>query len=559
MSLRGRISVVLVLLLVVSIVLNAVWIERAQRSQLEREMVEKARVLEAELDAVWEFIDINQNRIDTDSDGSYNFKGIYCAIAGQSIAKILERDTDYVVRYASEEPRKKNSLVDEFEATAIASFETGETSYYAFTEYDGQKVFRYVSPIYIEKSCLSCHGGPKGEIDVTGYPKEGKEIGDLAGVKSIVMPLDLAYEGVREAVSSQVIYSSVVIVAVVLVIFLFITRAVARPVSRIEHEVSKVERGQFDVTLSDVRGGREIEGLAEKVASMAAQLKELYAGLESQVEDRTSQLKQANEMLERQRNQLSELNERLKEESKVKSDYLAVMSHELRTPLSSILAFTEIWERSHKDDDDKDRTAILEVKENAQLLLQMVSNILEMSRAEEGRMKLTLEPLDMIDLVAIVERSLGFLAARKNIALKVSVDRDVPIVNADWEKVRRIIENLLSNAIKYTRKGGNATLRVEYEPAEDMLVIKVSDTGIGISEEGLRHLFERFAQHDESARRRYKGSGLGLAVVRELAELHGGTVSAESIYHEGSTFTVRIPARTEIQKEPGDGQDSASR
>ena len=186
-----------------------------------------------------------------------------------------------------------------------------------------------------------------------------------------------------------------------------------------------------------------------------------------------------------------------------------------------------------------------EVKENGQLLLQMVNNILEMARVEAGRNELSVEPFDDVwTSSGWWKRSLGFLAERRSISLSTVVRPDVPIITADWEKIRRIVENLASNAIKFTRKGGSVRIEVSYQGETERLAIAVSDTGIGIKEEDLSIIFERFAQSDRSAYRRYGGSGLGLAVVKELVEMHGGSIEVESVYKQGSTFTVFIPTES---------------
>ncbi|WP_102375778.1 ATP-binding protein [Raoultibacter massiliensis] len=542
MKLRGKTTIVLIVLLVVSVALNVVWSDSTQREQAEAEMLEKARILSYEMDAVWEFMDMNQARIDTDSDGSYNFKGLYCAIAGKSIAKILERDTNYVIRYTNLEPRKKASMSDDYESEAIRLFNDGSAvEKYGIETYNGQEVFRYVTPIYLEESCLDCHGDPAGELDVTGYPKEGMEVGDLIGVTSIIMPIDIYMAGIQENVTRQVGYFSFIIVMVILAVYVLITRLITRPLSEVENAVGQIENGNFEVNLEGIKGNGEIKDLAVKFDIMAEQLRALYGNLEGQVELRTAQLESANELLEKQRSQLARVNEELQAENQYKSDFLAIMSHELRTPLTSIIAFTEIWQQANVDRSEDETAAVKEVKENGQLLLQMVNNILEMARVEAGRNELSVEPFDMMDLIGLVERSIGFLAEQRNISLATVVHQDVPIITADWEKIRRIVENLASNAIKFTRKGGSVSIEVSYHEETERLSIAVSDTGIGIKEEDLSLIFERFTQSDKSSYRRYGGSGLGLAVVKELVEMHGGAVEVRSVYKQGSTFTVWIP------------------
>ncbi len=184
----------------------------------------------------------------------------------------------------------------------------------------------------------------------------------------------------------------------------------------------------------------------------------------------------------------------------------------------------------------------MEVKENGQILLEMVNNILEAARIDAGRAKMNYEWVDMVDLLSTVEGTIRPLSDRKSIELTTDVSPDVPLIYADWEKLRRIVENLVSNAVKFTKPGGRVEIKVT--GADDTLHIAVQDTGIGIREEDIKRLFEKFMQLDQSAQRRYRGSGLGLAVVKDLVSAHEGTVEVYSVYKQGSTFTVNIPIRS---------------
>lgn len=471
MSIQSKITALLVALLASAVVLNVWWSYSNQTAQAEKEMLEKTQILNQEMRAVWEFIDVNQKRIDTDADGNFNFKDVYCAIAGKSVAAILMRDTDYVVRYVSLEPRNKNSRADEYETAALESFKASgdDAEIYDITEYGEREVFRYTSPIYAEKSCLDCHGEPAGELDITGYPKEGMSVGDLTGALSIVMPIDLYMQGIKQNIVSQSIYFVVVLAILIAIAHVAIS-----------HLVRRVEKA----------------------------------------------------------------NALLQEESRYKSDFLAIMSHELKTPLTSILAFAEIWEKAADKTSQQEHNAIAEVKENGYILLEMVNNILEAARADAGRTELHREWVDVVDLFSTVEGVVRPLIDRKSIAFETFVAPDVPLMYADWEKLRRIVENLVSNAIKFTKSRGE--VRVEASFVEDAklgesVLIKVSDTGIGIKEEDIERLFKKFMQLDQSAQRRYRGSGMGLAVVKDLVDAHGGRVEVYSVPKKGSTFSVYLP------------------
>jgi signal transduction histidine kinase len=513
-----------------------------QKHQAEQEMLEKSQILSRQMNAVWEFIEINQDLIDTDSDGTYNFKGVYCAIAGKSIAVRFSRDTDYIIRYVSTTPRKKNAYPDEFENEAFTTFTKGQVEFYGIVEFEEEEVFRYVTPIRVEESCLRCHGEPAGEMDMTGFPKEGLKEGDIGGAISIIVPITNYMAGVASNTFNLVICIFVIVLLLMLILYFAVSRIVIRPLAQLREAASQIEEGNLDVKPDEIYAVGEIHDLARQFDSMTRRLKSSYESLEGQVSVRTEQLEAANEVLKQQQAELERANLMLKDESEYKSDFLAIMSHELRTPLTSILAFTEIWESLGTNKDKEEQEAIREIKENGQNLLQMINNILETARLGAGKEDLSFEEVDIVDLFGAVQDSIGFIAEKRDIAFTTEIDPAVPIFMGDWGKLRRILENLTSNAIKFTKKGGSVCVVAAFDADKNDVIIQVNDTGIGIKVEDLPYIFDRFTQSDNSSYRRYNGSGLGLAVVKDLVSMHGGNIQVESVYHEGSTFTVRIPA-----------------
>jgi signal transduction histidine kinase len=547
-SLRIKLTVLFVIVMAMMLGLFIVWNNTAETAQAEKEMLEKAQILSQEMDATWEFFETNQHQFAKDKNGNY---ALYCVVAAKSVSKFFSNRTDYTVHYTNLSTRKSIDAPDEFETEALQALhgDPERLEYYqTATDTDGRQVFRYVRPLYYTKSCLECHGEPKGELDSYGFAKEGMRVGDMAGAISIIMPIDLYMQGVNSSIWQGVVLFCAVILTGFLVIFFGTSRLVTHPLRKFELAAEQIEVGDLDVNLEGIGDRDEIHDLALRFNSMTRQLKTLYDDLESQVDERTGQLASANEqlasaneVLEQQRAQLEQANVLLQENNQYKSDFLAIMSHELRTPLTSILAFIEIWEDSEEATHEAEANTVLEIKENGQILLGMVDNILEMARAEAGRLELTREPIDFVDLVGITRGTLSFLAKRRNITLTTTVRPDVPIINADWEKIRRIIENLTSNAIKYTRKGGKVDVTVSYRASHGCIIITVSDNGVGIEEKDLPHIFERFTQSDKSSLRRYRGSGLGLAVVKELVEAHGGTIEVRSVHKQGSVFCVYLP------------------
>ena len=227
---------------------------------------------------------------------------------------------------------------------------------------------------------------------------------------------------------------------------------------------------------------------------------------------------------------------------RIKDDFLATLSHELRTPLNAMLGWIQLL-RVHTDDAAMRAHAIDVLERNARAQVQIVADMLDVSRIITGGMRLTLAPLD---LAAVVQRSCDSLAqtaAAKKVALRVDLQRVGGDVHGDVTRLQQVVWNLVSNAIKFTPSGGQVMVRVR--PHEKDAEISVTDTGIGITAEVLPYVFDRFSQGDSSLTRPFGGLGLGLAIVRHLVELHGGSVQAASEgSNRGATFSVRLPVQT---------------
>jgi len=544
--LRTRFIILMVGILAVSLVLNLIWSSNSQQKQAKTQMREKAYVLSQQLDAVWEFISINQNVINYDSDGNYDFKGLHCSLVGKSIGKIFGEKTDYTIRYTNFNPRNKADIPDEFETEGLNLFlENREIKeYYDIVLYQGQEVFRYLSPMTIESSCLECHGEPAGELDVLGYPKEGWKIGDLAGAISIVMPIDIYKENTRVNVIREVTFFFILTLLFILLIYYATATLVTNPLRKFKNNIEKIKEGQLAINFENIKAVGEIKDLAEHFNDMTVQLNNLYTSLEKKVEQRTEDLARANSILESQRIQLEEANRRLRQDNQYKSDFMAIMSHELRTPLTSIIAFAELLERDKSPKTEKELRVVQEIKNNSQVLLNLINNILDMARLEAGKIELLLEPIDMVDVINAVDSVIQPLADKKNISYSSLVERDVPLLNADREKLRQIVANLVGNAIKFTPEGGEIKVWVAFDKDKDKdeILINVQDNGIGIRKEDQPYIFGKFVQSDSSIYRQYNGSGLGLALAKEFAELHGGWIKVASEIEKGSLFTVGIPA-----------------
>jgi signal transduction histidine kinase/PAS domain-containing protein len=263
---------------------------------------------------------------------------------------------------------------------------------------------------------------------------------------------------------------------------------------------------------------------------------------------------------------LRRVNEDLAQASQMKSAFLASMSHELRTPLNSILGFTDLLKRQISGTlTPRQLNHLQAIEKSGQHLLQLINDILEFSKIEAGRAELELAPVSIQALLRQCLKMIQPHANQKEITLSIEIDYCLEDVVLDERRVRQMLINLLSNAVKFTPEEGRVKLggrlaygaqlqqevRPDYSPVNPntpYLCLEVTDNGIGIPDDRLHLLFRPFQQLDSSLARSYEGTGLGLALTKRLAELHGGTVSVESRENSGSTFRVWLPLRSCIDK-----------
>ena len=227
--------------------------------------------------------------------------------------------------------------------------------------------------------------------------------------------------------------------------------------------------------------------------------------------------------------------------NRAKDDFLATVSHELRTPLNSILGWSTLL-RNHGLDDATSVRALESIERNAKVQAQLIEDILDVSRIIVGKMSLESRPLDLEQIINAAIDTARPAADAKSIQIQTHCDTDVGLVSGDPGRLQQVVWNLLSNAVKFTPNGGRVDIRLERLDSD--VQITVCDTGKGISADFLPLVFDRFRQADSTSTRKYGGLGLGLAIVRQIIEMHGGTVHAESRGEgQGATFTVRIPIR----------------
>ncbi len=227
--------------------------------------------------------------------------------------------------------------------------------------------------------------------------------------------------------------------------------------------------------------------------------------------------------------------ERLKELNTLKTNFFTNISHEFRTPLSLILSPIEDLKKKYPNE------GVLEpMRRNAQRLLSLINQLLDLSKLDSRQMQVNIKKNDLANFIKVLASSFASLAESRKIEFTTSQNRTEAIAYYDADKIEKILINLLSNAFKFTSDGGKISLVVNYSDDFREVEICVKDDGIGISKAKIKHIFDRFFQGDGTQQRNYEGSGIGLALVKEMVELHKGTIDVESIESEGTTFTVQL-------------------
>ena len=271
----------------------------------------------------------------------------------------------------------------------------------------------------------------------------------------------------------------------------------------------------------------------EENERLARELQQLNDQLEERIRGATIELEERNRRLEWQSYELQKA-------SRLKSEFLANMSHELRTPINVILGYTSLMrERIYGALTDQQDEALSKTYHTSQHLLELINDILDLSKIEAGKMPLHIEAVSVPQIIEELSESVLPMVRSRNLGYRTDVAPELVAIHTDRTKLKQVLLNLLSNAIKFTQEGG---VTVIARPLDDGVRISVADTGIGIKPEHLEAIFEDFRQLDQSHTREYGGTGLGLSITRKLLTLLGGIVRVESTYGTGTRFTIDLPS-----------------
>ena len=435
---------------------------------------------------------------------------------------------------------------DEFEKALVEHFmnppEPGaDRDEYAQRFSPDAKFYQYYQPIRVQDSCtIACHR--PAQTAASGAALAGglginyrrpPQPGDLMSIARVDIPNGPTQRDVNK--NRAVLLSTAIITVFLAMVasYVIVRYVIVKPLKHLRDVSDAVSRGNIDQR-AEIHTADEFEELGVAFNRMLRHLMDAQA-----------ELRHVNADLDGKVDEMAQLNVRLFEMNRLKSDFLATMSHELRTPLNSIIGFSDVL-GSIDSLDERQKRYVQNIQKSGKMLLDMINDILDLAKIESGKMEVRLSDFPIEHVIVTQCDMARPLTERKNIDLEVDITPRLPELHQDQSKVQQILNNLLSNATKFTPDGGRIVVSARRDASGDLILV-VTDTGVGIAEEDQVVIFEKFRQGrtalagGDAMTREFSGTGLGLSIIKELCKLLGGEISLHSELGKGSEFTVRLP------------------
>jgi len=451
---------------------------------------------------------------------------------------------DQEIIYSTHEEKIKTRIADSIHNEAALEtlreiLKTGIEPQSPFEdEVSGERYLVSFHPILNQKACHHCHGSSR------------KVIGSMA----IRISGERVYATVAAQRNRTIVLTLFGISLAITIIYLIVSRFIKRPVENLAQTAHRFAEGDMSVSI-DIKTEDEIGVLGKTFNYMVESVSSANRKLEEEIKRKTSLLDERTRLI----TLLEKANRKLRELDKLKSTFLANMSHELRTPMNAIIGYTDLLvDGVDGPINEEQEKSLKKIAGNSRYLLQLINDILDISKIESGKVKLEPKELDVKWLIESVIPIFEPLIKEKGLTLTDHVDEGLGLVYGDEDMIKQVLINLLSNAVKFTYKGGiTITARPSergIKPGEPPIFAEVcvQDTGIGIKEEALGTIFDKFVQVDLTTVRQYEGTGLGLSIARGLVALHKGMIWARSEHGEGSKFSFTIPLNKEMLEKPGE-------
>lgn len=539
-SLGNQFTKMLTIIFFVGIITSGLILSTAMRQKTEGEIVQQAEILIQTMNAVRTYTSgkVRPQLADSLAESSKFIPETVPAYSAREVFEGFRTEDAYkkfLYKEATLNPTNPRDQADEFETQIVNKFRdnTDLKEIKGYRNIDGAKLLYISRPLSIQKeSCLECHGNPSKapRSMIATYGKKngfGWKLGETVAAQTIYIPSsEIVDKGNRYLLLVIAIFSGVFAV-VISVINRLLRTTVIHPLSQLNKLIRDISLGQR-VTLPTNDESSTLSNLASR-PDEPGQLARAFEHM-------------ANEVVLREQS-LSHAKESAEAATQAKSDFLANMSHELRTPLNAIIGYSEMLAEDAGNLSEEDaQTDLYRIQGAGKQLLTLINSVLDLSKIESGRMELFVEEFSISFLVEQVVDVLTPLVNQNGNKLIVHQETDDDAIVADRPKVHQCLLNLLSNANKFTQEGTIAlTVKSTIYNNESWVDFIITDTGIGMTPEQQKTVFEAFAQADNSTTRQFGGTGLGLTITKQFTSMMGGEILVESQIDKGSQFTLRLP------------------
>jgi signal transduction histidine kinase len=497
------------------------WAGIQNKHQSDEQVVNQARILSRQIVLTRQWVtDCGGVFVNLQSDGAKDiscfqddklqtnhgeFQRFTPAMVTRKLSQYSTRQDLYRFRLASLNPLNPENEPDAFEKEAIRLFRSKKLSEtYRFANDNGNSYFQYMVPLYLEKQCLECHN------------REGDSVNAIRGGLSVFLNVEDMMAAARKNHLKLAIAGAGLICLTIFTLFVLMRRFIIKPLKSLEEMTDEIGLGNLDARVK-IKTGDEFEKLGHRFNTMAQRLSIGRDQLQERIAQATKEL--------------SDANRELQTLDKLKSDFLANMSHELRTPLTVIRGGIDYLNRTIKKEDNRNYLEIID--KNLARLIHLVSDLFDYTKIEAQKSEWSFDQANLSILIEEVIEIISPLSMDKNIAISYKNPGDI-LVGMDLERIEQVLVNLIENAIKFSEPGSEISIGVEEGATH--VTVSVRDQGIGISEENLERIFQKFSTVPSAGINKPEGTGLGLAICKAIIEAHDGKIWAESVRNESSTF-----------------------
>lgn len=529
LSLQWKFLLSIVLVVFSTLGIIFVWAGFQNEKQAMDQVVNQAKILIRQIILTRQWVsDCGGVMVLRDSEGAADVLGFYDdrmdtprgsyqrftpSMVTKKLSQYSLREDLYRFRLAGSNPLNPENRPDDFESQALAMFvHNGATEAFRVKTEPDETYFQYMVPLFVDKACMECHKGQ-------GFSK-----GAIGGGLSVFLPIGKMKSSLARDQLQLALAGAGLIALTTFTLFVLLRRVVIRPLNNFKEMTRRISEGDLEARVH-IPTGDEFEQLGDAFNDMAAKLARNREILEERIGQAT--------------HELAEANRELQGLDKLKSDFLANMSHELRSPLTALRGGVDYLKRTVSMPGNRDYLAIID--KNLSRLIYLVSDLFDFTKIEANKVEWSFQRENVTALVQEVVEITSPTAMEKYISMNVTSPGDI-FAKIDLERIQQVLVNLIENAIKFSDHG--TEIGVDVSENDESVLIAIKDQGIGISEDNLLVIFEKFRTLPSSGdRNKGAGTGLGLAICKGIIQGHGGKIWAESTPGKGSIFYCSLPKK----------------